>query len=109
MQEHKSEKIIVYLLTCACVDFFEAALPQLPELKGVRLHALHGRMKQALRESTMQAYTTQPAGMLCKLYDDCRCPHAEGRAEGSNGICILTVATAAMVWKYAYNFSVARC
>ena len=71
VQGHKAEKVIVYLLTCACVDFFEAALLQVPELKGVRLHALHGRMKQANRESTLQAYTTQAAGtsvpILCFL------------------------------------------
>ena len=56
----------MYLLTCACVDFFEAALLQVAELKGVQLHALHGRMKQAVREATLQAYTTQPAGLLSR-------------------------------------------
>ena len=62
MQEHKAEKVIVYLLTCACVDFFEAALLQMAELRGVQMHALHGRMKQAVREATLQAYTAQSAG-----------------------------------------------
>lgn len=65
LQDHKAEKVIVYLLTCACVDFFEAALLQVPELKSVQLHALHGRMKQAVRETTLQKYTTQPAGTAC--------------------------------------------
>ena len=33
---------MVYFLTCACVDYYVAVLPQLADLAGVPLRALHG-------------------------------------------------------------------
>ncbi|KAL3155393.1 hypothetical protein ABBQ38_010952 [Trebouxia sp. C0009 RCD-2024] len=64
IQEHCNEKVIVYFLTCASVDFFSAALTQLPQMASARLHALHGKMKQQAREATMTAYSTGTAGCL---------------------------------------------
>ncbi|KAL3138555.1 hypothetical protein ABBQ32_006331 [Trebouxia sp. C0010 RCD-2024] len=64
IQEHCDEKVIVYFLTCASVDFFSAALAQLPQMASARLHALHGKMKQQAREATMTAYSTGTAGCL---------------------------------------------
>lgn len=90
--------MIVYFLTCACVDFFAAALPRLAALRGgggsgnggsssgnaktgkgggsggkggggggnggqpVAIHALHGRMKQAAREATLQKFAEGSSG-----------------------------------------------
>ena len=62
MQEHQDDKIIVYFLTCASVDFFHSALTQLPNMKAAQLFALHGKMKQAAREAVMSSYTGSPAG-----------------------------------------------
>ncbi|KAG2492424.1 hypothetical protein HYH03_009367 [Edaphochlamys debaryana] len=59
-----SRKAIVYAMTCAQVDHLAAALPRLPALRGVRLRALHGRMKQAAREATLEAFRALPAGVL---------------------------------------------
>lgn len=64
LQEHCNEKVIIYFLTCASVDFFYAALSQLPQMATAQLHALHGRMKQQAREGTMTAYSTGTAGRL---------------------------------------------
>ena len=66
LQEHCNEKVIVYFLTCASVDFFSAALAQSPQLASARLHALHGKMKQQAREATMTAYSTGTAGRPCQ-------------------------------------------
>ena len=66
LREHRTEKIIVYFLTCSCVDFVSLALRRLgPEfIPGIKVHALHGRMKQAAREATLEDYTRLSAGCL---------------------------------------------
>ena len=61
-QEHKESKVIVYFLTCACVDFFVTALERLPVAKGLAVTSLHGRMKQAAREAALAAFADAPAG-----------------------------------------------
>ena len=58
------KKSIVYFLTCACVDFYASALSGLPQLRGLPLTALHGRMKQSARERALRAYSAAPAGAL---------------------------------------------
>ena len=62
LQQHANEKTIVYFLTCACVEAAALALRRRPELKGQRIAALHGRMKQAQREAALSAFAEQPAG-----------------------------------------------
>lgn len=59
-----SQKVIVYFLTCACVDFFAEVLGAAPQTKGVALTALHGRMKQAARERALEAFAQGSAGVL---------------------------------------------
>lgn len=61
-QEHKQSKIIVYFLTCACVDFFVTVLERLPAARGLAVTSLHGRMKQAAREAALAAFADAPAG-----------------------------------------------
>lgn len=62
-QEHATQKVIVYFLTCACVDWAAAALSRLPQARGLPPpRALHGRMKQAAREATLAAFADEPAG-----------------------------------------------
>jgi len=62
IREHRSCKMIVYFLTCACVDFYESALKELlPESSTV---ALHGKMKQKQRESALGMFTEQSSGVL---------------------------------------------
>ncbi|GLI62786.1 hypothetical protein VaNZ11_005533 [Volvox africanus] len=57
-------KVIVYAMTCAAVDYLALVLPRLPQLRGVRLRALHGRMKQVARERELEAFRQLPAGAL---------------------------------------------
>ena len=61
-QEHREEKIIVYFLTCAAVDFYALALPIAAGKDGVQASALHGKMKQSQREATLAAFTAKPGG-----------------------------------------------
>ena len=57
-------QVIVYFLTCACVDYFADALARLPALRGLSLTALHGRLKQSARERAMAAFSAAPGGAL---------------------------------------------
>ena len=62
-QERAGEKVIVYFLTCAAVDFYALALPLVaPEKAGIGVRALHGRMKQAQRQATLAAFAKAPSG-----------------------------------------------
>ena len=40
------EKVIVYFLTCASVEYMASVLPRLPGGEGLQLLALHGGLKQ---------------------------------------------------------------
>ncbi|KAL4544588.1 hypothetical protein Ndes2526B_g00544 [Nannochloris sp. 'desiccata'] len=64
LASHPTEKIIVYFLTCACVDYFTTALPRLAACKKISFHALHGRMKQAARETTLASFAGATSGVL---------------------------------------------
>ena len=44
-----------------------AVLPRLPQCRGLQLLALHGRMKQAARETTLQAFADAPAGGTARV------------------------------------------
>lgn len=54
LQSHPKEKIIVFFLTCACVEFYGAALQKiLPELY---IELLHGKLVQKRREKAMERF-----------------------------------------------------
>ena len=57
LRQHKDEKVIVFFLTCACVEFYGAALQQiLTDKGGFYLEMLHGRMVQKRREKAMERF-----------------------------------------------------
>ncbi|CAN1184831.1 DEAD-box ATP-dependent RNA helicase 18 [Linum perenne] len=62
--KNKSKKIIIYYMTCACVDYWGVVLPQLSELKVLSLIALHGQMKQNAREKALAKFTSLTSGVL---------------------------------------------
>nr|KAJ0187588.1 hypothetical protein LSAT_V11C900481610 [Lactuca sativa] len=62
--KNKSKKMIVYFMTCACVDYWGVVLPQLTALKGVSLISLHGKMKQIAREKALASFTSLQDGIL---------------------------------------------
>lgn len=64
---HAQQKIIVFFLTCASVDYFAAALQRVPCLKSLRILSLHGRMVQKKRTRTMETFR-QPTRMLLAIF-----------------------------------------
>jgi ATP-dependent RNA helicase DDX55/SPB4 len=63
LQQHANEKIIVFFLTCACVDFFGNAFQKIfpvstDESPGgaITIEMLHGKMVQKRRERTMERF-----------------------------------------------------
>ncbi|CAB4301433.1 unnamed protein product [Prunus armeniaca] len=62
--KNKSNKTIVYFMTCACVDYWGLVLPLFGSLKGFPLIALHGKMKQAARDKALASFTSLSSGIL---------------------------------------------
>ena len=63
----EGQKVIVYCMTCAVVDFLRVAAPVFQgELRGTRPFFLHGRMKQTGREAAVAAFSgTGGACLFC--------------------------------------------
>ncbi|CAM6050827.1 unnamed protein product [Sphagnum compactum] len=64
LSQHLSSKVILYFMTCACVDYWGTVLPQLETLSGMPTVALHGKMKQSVREKALATFAAMEAGML---------------------------------------------
>ncbi|XP_020540476.1 DEAD-box ATP-dependent RNA helicase 18 [Jatropha curcas] len=62
--KNKFKKIIVYFMTCACVDYWGVVLPRLTALKGFALIPLHGKMKQTVREKALASFISLKNGIL---------------------------------------------
>ncbi|KAE9465155.1 hypothetical protein C3L33_02930, partial [Rhododendron williamsianum] len=62
--ENKPKKVIVYFMTCACVDYWGIVLQQLAALKGFSIIPLHGKMKQTAREKALASFTSLSSGIL---------------------------------------------
>ena len=65
LQQHKKDKIIVFFLTCACVEFFGTTLQSILEPQYVEL--LHGKLVQKRREKAMERFREEENGgvLLC--------------------------------------------
>lgn len=57
-------KIMVFLLSCAHVDYFARLLPKIDALQGLRIEALHGKMVQKKRTKTHEAFLAAAQGVL---------------------------------------------
>lgn len=64
MTKNMSEKIIVYFITCASVEYWGTVLPQLASLKKCAIISLHGQMKQIAREKALSSFTEVSSGVL---------------------------------------------
>ncbi|KZV34937.1 DEAD-box ATP-dependent RNA helicase 18 [Dorcoceras hygrometricum] len=62
--KNKTGKLIIYFMTCACVDYWGTVLPRLSVLKDFSLISLHGKMKQAAREKALALFTSLSSGVL---------------------------------------------
>lgn len=67
LRSHTADKIIVYGLTCACIDYWFYVLRTMEILKGITIRALHGRMQQNGREKAIQAFRLDVSGSLIPL------------------------------------------
>eukprot|EP00584_Thalassiosira_punctigera_P003803 CAMPEP_0172540996 /NCGR_PEP_ID=MMETSP1067-20121228/11888_1 /TAXON_ID=265564 ORGANISM="Thalassiosira punctigera, Strain Tpunct2005C2" /NCGR_SAMPLE_ID=MMETSP1067 /ASSEMBLY_ACC=CAM_ASM_000444 /LENGTH=834 /DNA_ID=CAMNT_0013326947 /DNA_START=27 /DNA_END=2531 /DNA_ORIENTATION=- len=57
LTQHSSEKVIVFFLTCACVEYYSTVLKQLKlPCKGYEYEALHGKLVQKRREKAMERF-----------------------------------------------------
>jgi len=62
VRSHREEKMIVFFLTCACVDFYGNVLQQILSKENVYVELLHGRLVQKRREKAMQRFRTSQKG-----------------------------------------------
>jgi len=55
--QHPNDKVIVFFLTCACVEYYGAVLRHLkPPRRGYEYVALHGKLAQRRRETAMELF-----------------------------------------------------
>ncbi|CDP13971.1 unnamed protein product [Coffea canephora] len=64
LTQNMSKKIIIYFMTCACVDYWGVVLPQISALKRLSIISLHGKMKQTAREKALASFTSLASGVL---------------------------------------------
>jgi ATP-dependent RNA helicase DDX55/SPB4 len=56
LKQHKDEKIIVFFLTCACVEYYGLALRQLLHSDKFYVETLHGKLQPKRREKAMERF-----------------------------------------------------
>lgn len=61
---HPEDKIIVYGLTCACVEYWFYTLKKLDSLKSLTIRSLHGKMGHKGREKAIEAFKNDQKGVL---------------------------------------------
>lgn len=65
LSEHKDEKMVVFCLTCACVDYYGSVLPKIANQSSIcYMEALHGKMVQKKREKVLERFRECSAGIL---------------------------------------------
>ncbi|XP_009764877.1 DEAD-box ATP-dependent RNA helicase 18 [Nicotiana sylvestris] len=64
LTKNRSKKIMIYFMTCACVDYWGTVFPRLSCLKSFSLISLHGKMKQSAREKAIASFTSLSSGIL---------------------------------------------
>jgi ATP-dependent RNA helicase DDX55/SPB4 len=68
-QPEGARKFIIYVATCACVDYFFKLLKRSPSLTAYDIHSLHGQMDTKRRSATYTNFTqlppAVPAILLC--------------------------------------------
>ena len=56
LRQHKDEKVIVFFLTCACVEYYGLALKQLLRADTYYVEYLHGKLNPKRREKAMERF-----------------------------------------------------
>lgn len=63
LRQHSQEKVIIFFLTCACVEYYSAVLKELkPPCKGYEYESLHGKLVQKRREKAMERFRQRKCG-----------------------------------------------
>jgi ATP-dependent RNA helicase DDX55/SPB4 len=62
LTSHRDEKIIVFFLTCACVDFYGTTLQDILKKEKVYIELLHGKLVQKRREKAMERFREADSG-----------------------------------------------
>lgn len=63
LRSHRHEKIIVFFLTCACVDFYGSTMQKISkEDKDMYIELLHGKLVQKRREKAMERFRESAEG-----------------------------------------------
>eukprot|EP00804_Cyclotella_cryptica_P023594 CCRYP_011938-RC/>CCRYP_011938-RC protein AED:0.14 eAED:0.14 QI:0/0.33/0.25/1/0.33/0.25/4/1048/513 len=68
IHQHSNEKMIIFFLTCACVEYYSAVLKELDlPCKGFEYEALHGKLVQKRREKAMERFREKKSSavLLC--------------------------------------------
>ena len=69
LHQHSNEKIIIFFLTCACVEYYSAILKELDvrPCKDFEYEALHGKLVQKRREKAMERFREKKgsSALLC--------------------------------------------
>jgi ATP-dependent RNA helicase DDX55/SPB4 len=68
LEDHPKDKIIVFFLTCACVDFYASCLKQL--LTNNYIESLHGKMVQKRREKSMERFRNNESESQSQLEEN---------------------------------------
>lgn len=63
MKEHREEKLVVFFLTCADVEFYYKVFTNLLDSSQI-IEGLHGKMNQKRREKTVEKLHASPHGVL---------------------------------------------
>ena len=64
LQNYKEKKIIVFFLTCDCVDFFWKSLNLIPQLQNSQIYSLHGKVPQKNRTDIYSKFSKTSSGVF---------------------------------------------
>ena len=64
INDHREQKIIIFLNTCASVQYYHKLFSGLRCLNGVHLEGVHGQLKPKKREKVFKSFFALKAGVL---------------------------------------------
>ncbi|AAF26031.1 putative DEAD/DEAH box helicase; 70712-72602 [Arabidopsis thaliana] len=62
--ENKNKKLVVFFMTCACVDYWGLVISKIPSLKSISFFPTHGKMDQKGRDTALASFTEASSGVL---------------------------------------------
>ena len=64
LQDHPTHKVIVFFLTCACVEYFSKLLSNMKSAEGLNVFGLHGQMVTKRRNGMYKQFQQASSGVL---------------------------------------------